>query len=388
MAGKEKPYRVYRAGRSRGPIKPLDGEERFRLLRRDDDGQRPPATPRPRRRRPWKRIVAFAILGVIVLALVWAFLGYLAIRSGVKDANARIGTRTRAALAPGGSIWSHQENTVVLGTDKGPGKGRTGPGRSDAIMVVHTDPHHHRIAMLSIPRDLRVEIPAHGTDKINAAYAIGGPALTIRTVERLTGMKINHIVLVDFASFGDVIDALGGITVNVPERIRSNRFDCPFSTQTRCDRWPGWRFSKGPQHLNGHRALIYSRIRENVLNSSESDITRGSRQQQVLQAVENKLVSFSSFLRMPFIGDNVVKPLATDLSTTQLLELAWVKYRTPASQELRCRLGGTPTTIGGVDYIIGTEENVSVIAMVTGQSAPQPPPPGSGPFGPGCIAGG
>jgi len=387
VAGKEKPYRVYRAGRARGPIKPLSPKERPRL-RPDGDGKPPTDTPRVRRRRPWARIVVFALLGVVLLAIVLGFLGFLAIRSGVKAANARLDDRSRRALAPGSSIWSGEQNTVVLGTDKGPGKGRTGPGRSDAIMVVHTDAHHHRIAMLSIPRDLRVDIPGHGTDKINAAYALGGPALTVKTVQAVTGLKINHLVLVDFASFGDVIDALGGITVNVSERIRSNRFDCPFSSQARCDRWPGWRFHKGPQHMNGHRALIYSRIRENALNPGESDITRGGHQQQVLQAIEDKLVSFGSYLRMPFIGDNVLKPLTTDLSTMQLLQLAWVKKRSPASQQIKCRLGGTATTIGGVDYIIGTEENVSVIAMVTGQSAPQPPPPGSGPFGPGCVVAG
>jgi hypothetical protein len=90
---------------------------------------------------------------------------------------------------------------------------------------------------------------------------------------------------------------------------------------------------------------------------------------------------------MPFIGDDLVAPLATDLSANQLLQLGWVKRRTPSSGVIRCRLGGTIADLNGQSVIIGSEENASVIAMVTGESAPQPPPPGSGLFGPGCHVG-
>jgi anionic cell wall polymer biosynthesis LytR-Cps2A-Psr (LCP) family protein len=139
--------------------------------------------------------------------------------------------------------------------------------------------------------------------------------------------------------------------------------------------------------MNGKRALIYSRIRENVLNPNESDFTRGERQQAVIQAIADKAVSFSTFIKAPFIGDDLVRPLATDLSAFQILQLGWVKKRTPSDGVLRCRLGGTIADIGGQNFVIGSEENVSVIAMVTGKTAPQPPPPGSGPFGPGCRVG-
>jgi polyisoprenyl-teichoic acid--peptidoglycan teichoic acid transferase len=232
-----------------------------------------------------------------------------------------------------------------------------------------------------------VEIPRHGTQKINAAYAFGGPTLAVKTVERVTGLRMNHVVVVDFSTFGEVVDALGGVTINVPRPILSNKFECPRRTQAQCARWPGWRFRKGPQTMDGHRALIYSRIRENKLDPSESDFTRGERQQAVIQAMADKTTSFSTFLKAPFIGDDLVRPLATDLSAGQILQLGWVKRRTPSSGWLRCRLGGTIADIGGASYVIGSEENVSVIAMVTGKSAPQPPLPGSGPFGPGCLVG-
>jgi anionic cell wall polymer biosynthesis LytR-Cps2A-Psr (LCP) family protein len=123
------------------------------------------------------------------------------------------------------------------------------------------------------------------------------------------------------------------------------------------------------------------------LDPSDNDITRGGRQQKVLQAITDEITSFSTFLRLPFIGDELVKPLATDLSANELLMLGWVKYRTPDSGVINCRLGGTIANVDGQSVILGSEENVSVIAMVTGESAPQPPPPGSGVFGPGCTSG-
>jgi anionic cell wall polymer biosynthesis LytR-Cps2A-Psr (LCP) family protein len=139
--------------------------------------------------------------------------------------------------------------------------------------------------------------------------------------------------------------------------------------------------------MNGHQALIYSRIRENRLNPSDTDITRGEHQQQVLNAMLSKLASVGTLFRLPFIGGDVLKPIATDMSTWDFMQLGWVKFRAGASSTLHCRLGGSASSIGGASYIVGTQENISVIQMVLGNSAPQPPPPGSGPFGPGCVVG-
>ena len=386
MASKDKPYRVYKGGRAKGPI-------RHEPLKHEDGGSDGDAYaykgPKPARKpRRWRRRILWVLVGLIVLALVWALLGYLAFRRGVKDANKRLDPLAARALTPqDGLMLSNPSNTLVLGVDVG-SKSRQGTqGRSDSIVLVRTDPDHHRIALVSIPRDLRVEILRHGEQKINAAYAFGGATLAIKTVERVTGLPINHVVVVDFSTFGEVVDALGGITVNVPKPILSNKFECPRATQAACARWPGWRFRKGAQEMDGHTALIYSRIRENQLDPSENDFTRGGRQQAVIQAIADKVTSFNTFIRAPFIADDLVRPLATDLSAAQILQLAWVKRRTPSSGWLRCRLGGTIADIGGVSYVIGSEENVSVIAMITGKTAPQPPLPGSGLFGPGCLVG-
>jgi LCP family protein required for cell wall assembly len=395
VPSKEKPYRVYRSrpgSRSaRGRVKPLPPlrPDEARSAPAPGDGQPPApgAPPKPARRRPLRPRRRIALwIGLLLLAFLlfvvgWGTAGYVSLRAGVSEANERLPAEAREALTAGdGSLLSTPSNILLLGTDTGPG--REGNPRADAIVLVRTDPDEHRISLLSIPRDLRVEIPGYGPDKVNAAYAYGGAALAVDTVDELTGLPVNHVAVVDFSAFDELVDALGGITIDVPKPIVSNRFDCPYDSEARCERWPGWKFKAGKQTLDGRRALVYARIRENQLDPKESDITRGGRQQQVVQAIVDEVDGVWGFLRLPFIGKDVTKPLATDLSATELLELAWVKFR--ASSTLRCRLGGVPEEIDGVAYLTGTDENLSVVDMVTGKSAPQPPPRSLGAFAPGC----
>jgi LCP family protein required for cell wall assembly len=270
----------------------------------------------------------------------------------------------------------------VLGTDNAPVAGRTCDNHSDSIMVVRSDPGHHRISYLSIPRDLVVDIPGVGNAKINFAMQSGGVPLAIRTVQEVIGQPINHVIEVNFAEFKDLIDALGGITVDVPTRVRSNRFDCPYSTAARCQRWQGWRFRKGPQHMNGMQALVYSRIRENLLNPRESsDFFRASRQQAVTQAVLSKFTSFGTLVGAPFHASSWVKPLTTDLSASQLIELGWVKFRSSTGSTLHCRLGGD---FGSGGTGAPSEDNPLTILMWLGKSAPQLP---TATFSPGCARG-
>ncbi|HYZ77723.1 MAG TPA: LCP family protein [Gaiellaceae bacterium] len=388
MARTDKPYRVYRGGRVRGgvplrtkPARPeaKDGEDRYR-------GPSKPA--RERKRWGWGRRIGVGLALFVLLLVVWTLAGYLSFRGGVGAANKRVSPGTKAALdSQDGLLLSHATDILLLGSDHSSSDARAGDRHSDSIMLVRTDPSHHRIIYLSIPRDLRVPIPGHGDSKINAAFQIGGPALAIRTVRHFTGLPINHVVTVDFGSFKQLIDDVGGVDIDVPENILSNRFDCPYATQARCQRWPGWRFHKGEQHMNGQRALIYSRIRENRLNPSESDVTRAERQQRVVQATIHKLSSFGTYLSAPFKAGKYMRPVATDLSAWQLVQLGWVYKRAGAGRAYHCRLGGSASSIGGQSVIVPTQENFAVVHMVKGDSAPQPPPPGSGPYGPGCVIG-
>jgi LCP family protein required for cell wall assembly len=397
-ASGDKPYRVYRGGRTKGKV-PLARRDREARRAVRSDGQGPgKIVERPQRTRrrlwlgwTWRRWTLVTILLVILFFALWGVAGYLSVSSGVSDANARLPKGVRPVLtADNGLLFSNSTTILLLGSDHATGKGSTGRGtdqHSDSITLLHTDPGHHRLYYLSIPRDLRVNIPGYGFQKINAAMQFGGPRLAVRTLDVLLGesLPVNHIVIVDFNQFEKLIDAVGGITVNVPKNIVSNRFDCPYPTQARCQQWKGWHFHKGPTHMNGHEALIFSRVRENQLDPSYTDFDRQHNQQLVEQATLSKLSSPSQFFSLPFNGSSLLKPIATDLSTWQLMQLAWNKFR--AGKIVHCRLGGTEETIGGGDYIIGDGAgNHSVALQVLGQSAPQPPPKGQ-PYAPGCVVG-
>ncbi len=320
---------------------------------------------------------------LVGLMVAWAVASYLAVRSGVETANGRLGAPARNALTPsGGSALTNATHVLLLGTDSAPIASRRGLRHTDSIMLVRSDPDHNRLAYLSIPRDLRVEIPGYGFDKVNVAYQIGGAPLAIRTVRNL-GLPVNHVAIVDLARFKVLIDAVGGVDINVPKPILS-KFDCPLKTNAECADWPGWRFRKGEQHMNGRRARIYSRVRSNLLDPSESDITRAARQQQVMQALTSKMTSPGTLIRMPWMGDDLTQPLATDLSTGEFLALGWRRFRAGDGRTLHCRLGGSPSSTGSL--IPEGDDLREVIRMFEGLSAPQPPPPGS-PYAAGCRTG-
>ena len=137
--------------------------------------------------------------------------------------------------------------------------------------------------------------------------------------------------------------------------------------------------------MNGERALVYSRIRKNQLDPSETDITRGARQQQIVQAVLSKITSVTTMIQLPWLADDLLKPMATDLSAGDLMQLGWIKLR--ASRTLHCRLGGDPQYVGGAAELIPGEENFSVIRMVQGTEAPRPPAVGASLYAPGCSTG-
>jgi LCP family protein required for cell wall assembly len=372
MPSGEKPYRVYRGGRVRRKVQKLPPPA-------GEPGDRPRRSLDLRPNRRWLRWVPVALGVLLVFLVVWGLASFFQFRHGVSAANKRLPRGVQQVLDD-----DHGSSTdiLLLGTDHAQLAGREGANRTDSITLLRVDKDRHRLAYLSIPRDLRAEIPGHGTGKINAAMQLGGAPLAVKTVRVLTGLPVNHVVVVDFSQFEDLIDKLGGITIDVPERIVS-KFDCPYPTEERCARWEGWRFAKGKQHMDGRRALIYARVRKNTLNPADTDFSRAEHNQQVLNAVAAKLTGFGTVAKLPFIGDDLLAPVATDISTQGFLSLGWSKFRSSSGSTLHCRLGGESS--GG--DIVPTEENRAVIAMVTGDSAPQPPPPGSGAFGPGCVVG-
>jgi LCP family protein required for cell wall assembly len=314
----ERPYKLYRAG-PRGLKALLRGEEDLGLGAdrpgRDRDGRGPRGPRRFGGRLTWKRgllYLALAVVGWLLLSLV-LFLVSAEIERGKVPGSAK------AALTSGGNMLTSANTVLILGTDQRP-KGSKEPGantndagsRSDTIMLWRIGGGVSR--RLSIPRDTVVPIPGHGVDKINAAYAFGGPALAIKTVEQFTGVKINHVIIVNLAAFPPFINAIGGVDVKtgrVCSEISGGAQNGGFTLNLR----------PGTHHLNGIQALTYARTRENRCNPSDSDLTRVQHQQQILNGIKSQLLSPGTFFRLPWAAWDAPKVLRTDMGGPTLLSL-------------------------------------------------------------------
>ncbi len=311
----ERPYKTYRA-RPRGIRSFLRGEEEALLPERERrPGDRPNRDGEPRRRVTWQRVlkwVAIAIAGWLLLSLV-LFIISAQIESGSLPSSAS------DALTSGPNMITGTDTILILGTDQRPA-GSKEPGantqdagsRSDTIMLWRIGGGTSR--RLSIPRDTVAEIPGHGTTKINAAYAYGGPALAIKTVERFTGVKINHVIVVNLAAFPQFIDAIGGVDVKtgrVCSDISGGTANGGFSLH----------LNPGNHHLNGEQALIYARTREDKCNPAENDLTRVQHQQQILNGIKSQLFSVGTFFRLPWASWDAPKVLRTDMGGITLLTL-------------------------------------------------------------------
>ncbi|HZU40717.1 MAG TPA: LCP family protein [Solirubrobacteraceae bacterium] len=318
----ERPYKLYRAG-PRGLMSRLRGEED--LVAFSGPGgpgeRRPgPGTGRrwrlPRRVRPLR--ILLAIIAFIVFWLALSTVLFM-ISSGQEEG---LPPDAMAALHSGSSMLFSTDTVLIVGTDQRP---RTGPGskepgsnysdtgsRSDTIMLWRIGGGVSR--RLSIPRDTAVDIPGHGMDKINAAYAIGGPALTIKTVERFTGVPINHMIIVNLAAFPPFINAIGGVDV------KTGRVCSDISGGARNGGFSLY-LSPGVHHLNGLQALVYARTRENKCNPHDNDLTRVQHQQQILNAIKAKLLSPGTFFHLPWAAWAAPKVLRTDMGGPTLMSL-------------------------------------------------------------------
>jgi LCP family protein required for cell wall assembly len=301
-------YKVYR---TRPRLLGRGGDSPLEELR----GAPPGAPPRRRRRITVRRVVLWLVLAVVgwlvlslVLFLISATLQQGAVPSSAQD-----------RLAGGGVGLASPQTTLVLGSDRRspgtrePGATVSGPSRSDSIMLLRFGGGHS--AKLSIPRDTVVDIPGHGRDKINAAYAIGGPALTIQTVEQYLGLRIDHVFLVNFANFPALIDAMGGIDYTggcVVSRINGGFRNGGFTL----------RLKNGTTHIDGRQALALARTRENLCNKRENDLSRARRQQKILSAMKSRVFSLHGFLRLPLISWNVPKSVQSDMGGPNLLGYA------------------------------------------------------------------
>jgi LCP family protein required for cell wall assembly len=259
-----------------------------------------------------KRIV----LTLLALVAAWLLLSLVLFLLSSQFERTAPPSNVATALDPAGFPLTSAENILVLGSDrrqkdsKEPDAETTGPGRSDTIMLIRTGGGH--AARLSIPRDTVVEIPGHGLQKINAAHEFGGPAESISVIKHWLGIPINHMVEVNFENFPQLIDAMGGVNYTggcIVSKLDGGAADGGFTL----------RLPAGTHHIDGKQALALARTRENLCAPNETDIQREEHQQALFNDMKSRLLSPSSFLRLPLIAWNAPPAIISDMSGPELL---------------------------------------------------------------------
>ncbi len=222
--------------------------------------------------------------------------------------------------------WDGQERFTILlmGWDRRPGDPPDAAYRTDTMMLVSLDPATHQVGVLSIPRDLYVNIPGYSQlQRINSAYVLGelrqpgyGPQLAMQTVQYNLGMRVHDYLIVDFSAFIKVIDAIGGITVDVPYNISDPQYpDMGYG-------YDPFYITAGEHHLDGATALKYARTRHN-----SNDFRRAERQQQVIFAIRDQILDVNNLPQVvvsaPSIWASIQEGVRTGLTFDQLVRLGW-----------------------------------------------------------------
>jgi LCP family protein required for cell wall assembly len=235
-------------------------------------------TPAPKPKRYWWRFLVASLAIVAVTAAATATSGLLYIESIAEALSHNDVLKNKVERFLANTKGGEPQNILILGSDKRASEPED-PGRSDTTILLRLDPDNDAIALMSIPRDLKVEIPGVGTDKFSSAYAYGGPKLTLRMVKELTGLPINHVVNVDYLGFVRAVYAIGCVYVDVDRRYYHSNVGVPPSEQyAEINVHPGY------QLMCGKRALEYVRYRH-----TDTDLVRAARQQDFLSAARARV---------------------------------------------------------------------------------------------------
>ncbi len=205
-------------------------------------------------------------------------------------------------------------NVLMLGIDERPNEGLD--FRSDTMILAGFNPAQREVALLSIPRDLYVTVPDYGENRINTAHFFGGPPLAMETVRRQFNIPLHYYVRMNFNGFVSIVDAMGGITVDVAEPLHDENYPTPDYGITTID------IPAGVQQMDGATALIYARSRY-----STSDFDRSRRQQQIIAAIRDKLAQPRVWLRAPAIFGAALTAIATDIPQEEWPALALILIR-------------------------------------------------------------
>ena len=307
--------------------------------------------------------MAWSLLGVVVLVLAGAAGSYWWFYAQVDAAQTQDSQITQAL---DDSEFARSVGTptgmdiLVLGSDNRSADVRE-ERRSDTVILVHVDPDQDYVSLLSLPRDLLVEIPGHGTDKLNAAYALEGPSLTIKTVELLTGVDIDEYLEVDFAAFADITDSLGGVYLDIDRRYYNDNPE-----------WDLIKISPGYQLLDGQTALDFVRFRHDL----NLDFGRMDRQQRFISAMREQAMGWNLPLKLPGMVNALFDNVETTLGATDILKLAYWGIGLDGNRIKQITLVGDPQTKDGASYVIlpegALDEAVAkMMAVPTSDELPQ-----------------
>ncbi len=247
-------------------------------------GAKPPpegdGTEAPKKKRYWWRftlasVIIVAVAATATAASVLLYIDSIAHALGGHNRELKTKVEKEITHVNGGE----PETILILGSDKRAGGVEEEAGRSDTTILLRLDPDKHLISVMSIPRDLQTEIPGFGTEKFNAAYSDGGPKLTLKVVKELTGLKINHVINIDFLGFVRAVDAIGCVYTDVDRRYYHSNVGLPPELQ-----YSEINIQPGYQKLCGVKALQYVRYRH-----TDTDIVRSARQQNFLSQARGQI---------------------------------------------------------------------------------------------------
>jgi LCP family protein required for cell wall assembly len=344
-------YNVYRSRKglfSRLKGADLSGlRDRARLPSRRPRGEKEPGRPRPRAPFNVRRVFKWLALA----ALGWILLSFLAFAISAQIQSFKLSGEAAEELSGGPWMLTSAQTILVLGTDARPpgaddddtseecfeqqSKGEKphdpceeGEFRADTLMLVRAGGGAFR--KLSIPRDVFAEIPGQAPEKINAAFSHGGAALQIKTIEQFLGIEIDHVAIVDFTGFEELIDAVGGIEIDVPVKLCADISGGAGGGQGGMT----LRLGKGENTLNGEKALAYARIRhvdecpgpgKSAFSFGYDDFDRAKAQQAVINGIKDRLTDPLrlpyNFVKGPIIGWEAPKAFVSDMGFLTMPQL-------------------------------------------------------------------
>ncbi|HZT95836.1 MAG TPA: LCP family protein [Chloroflexota bacterium] len=299
---------------------------------------------------------AITVRGAIVraFALVAAFFALLIVSTlliALSPTLSRSVTAFFIHTQTGATPWNGSDpvNMVLVGLDEDAARAQTFP-HTDTMLVLSVNPASDSVKMLSIPRDTWVNIPGYGPDRINDAYGDGGPKLLIKTAEAVTQMPIRYYAIISFTGFQKVIDAAGGVTIDVQHAINDPTYPAPTGFG-----YAPLHIRAGVQHMNGKLALEYVRTRH---NDPLGDLGRNQRQQQVLEALKSQMLSPLMVVRLPGFLQALGQAVKTNFPYSDLTYLARVIVTAPKSHQQRSALNyadnavSNYTTPGGAEVLL------------------------------------